>query len=227
MPVTVSVDLRHRFGAARNQGRRPTCMAFAASDAHAALRDPWGPLSCEYIFYKAQARAGKPPTKGTSLAALLDALRLDGQPEEAGWPYLVLPPTDTTAWHPPGAVGKLYGRNGKLTGVSLGPIITNLDHGTPVILLSLLSDSFYAPDRDGVVTPLLGELPDPNIRHAVIAVGHGTWNGELVLLVRNSWGSVWGLNGYAWVTEAFLRPRLFAVAILMENVDVSANSVAA
>ena len=34
MPVTVKTDLRARVGAARDQGQRPTCLAFAASDAH-------------------------------------------------------------------------------------------------------------------------------------------------------------------------------------------------
>ena len=42
------------FGQARNQGARPTCMAFAASDIHAALRRGWSPLSCEYAFYQAR-----------------------------------------------------------------------------------------------------------------------------------------------------------------------------
>ena len=30
--ITAAVDLRSLFGPARNQGSRPTCMAFAASD---------------------------------------------------------------------------------------------------------------------------------------------------------------------------------------------------
>ena len=224
MPISVNVDLRHRFGPARNQGARPTCMAFATSDTHAVLRCDWKPLSCEYIFFKAQTRAGKPPTVGASMAAMLDALRLDGQPEEAGWPYLVLPPADATTWCPPSPIGPLYGRNGMRTGYALSPIIAALDQGTPVILLSCLSPSFYMPTAEAVVTPATGELPDPNIRHAVIAVGHGAWNGEPAVLVRNSWGRSWGEDGYAWLTESFLAPRLFGAAVLMENVDVSANS---
>jgi hypothetical protein len=227
MPVVVSVDLRHRFGPARNQGRRPTCMAFAASDAHAALRGEWEPLSCEYIFFKAQTRARKPPTMGSSLAAMLDALRLDGQPQEAGWPYLILPPADPANWQPPHSVGPLYGRDGKRADYALNPILATLDQGTPIILLSCLSSSFYMPTAEAVVAPAADELPDPNIRHALIAVGHGDWSGERVVLVRNSWGPSWGDEGYAWLTESFLAPRLFGAAILMENVDVSANSVAA
>jgi hypothetical protein len=54
--ITAAVDLRSLFGTARNQGSRPTCLAFAASDTHAALRSGWVPLSCEYAFYQAQRR---------------------------------------------------------------------------------------------------------------------------------------------------------------------------
>ncbi len=41
MTPVVQQDLRFRFGTARDQGARPTCLAFAASDTHAALRTPW------------------------------------------------------------------------------------------------------------------------------------------------------------------------------------------
>ena len=76
--IVVSVDLRSKFGQARNQGLRPTCLAFAASDAHAGMRVGWTPLSCEYAFYQAQRRAGRPPSKGALLSSMLDALREDG-----------------------------------------------------------------------------------------------------------------------------------------------------
>jgi hypothetical protein len=82
--ITISADLRASFGAARNQGARPTCLAFAASDAHAALRDGWVPLSCEYAFFQAQRRAGRMPNTGALLSSVLEALRKDGQPEESG-----------------------------------------------------------------------------------------------------------------------------------------------
>lgn len=88
MPVVVTQDLRAMFGPARDQGERPTCLAFAASDAHAALRQPWSPLSCEFAFYHAQRRAGRPPSSGASLRFMLTALKDDGQPAEGDWPYL-------------------------------------------------------------------------------------------------------------------------------------------
>lgn len=225
--ITVSVDLRALFGPARNQGARPTCLAFAASDAHAALRDDWAPLSCEYAFYQAQRRSNRPPTIGALFSSMLTALREDGQPEESGWPYLAATPTDVASWVPPQEVGRLFGRNGATATHSMDRIIQELDQGRPVIVLLMLSGAFYQRNPQGVVDPAPDEKPEPDRRHAVVAVGHGTIDGQRAILVRNSWGSSWGDAGYGWLTERFLGPRIYAAATLLEEVDVSAHFAAA
>ena len=225
--IKVLIDLRAQFGAARNQGPRPTCMAFAASDAHAALRGDWLPLSCEYIFYMAQKRHGRPPTLGALLSATLEALCNDGQPEESGWPYLAATPVDPSSWLPPASVGALFGRAGIASAHALDHIIAQLDQGIIQVLLLLLSRAFYNPNKAAVVHPANDEAPEPQRRHAVIAVGHGIIDGHRAILVRNSWGPGWGDAGYGWLTEPFLVPRLYAAATLMEEVDVPAGSIAA
>jgi hypothetical protein len=225
--ITASVDLQSLFGPARNQGPRPTCMAFAASDAHAALRSGWSPLSCEYAFYRAQQRAGRPPAKGALLSSMLDALRQDGQPEESGWPYLAATPTDAAPWAPPAEIGPLFGRDGEKSSPTLDNVICELDKGRPVIILLMLSRAFYYPTPQAVVDPASGESPEPERRHAVVAVGHGTIDGRRAILIRNSWGLRWGEAGYGWLTERFLGPRIFAAATLMEEVDVSTHSATA
>jgi len=222
--IVVSVDLRALFGLARNQGPRPTCMAFAASDAHAGLRNGWRPLSCEYAFYQAQRRAGRPPSTGALLSSMLDALRDEGQPEEEGWPYLLATPPDANSWTPPADVGAVFGRNGEKSVHSLDRVIGELDQGRPVIILLMLSRAFYARNPRGVVDPPDDEMPEPQRRHAVVAIGHGTVDGQRAILVRNSWGPTWGDAGYGWLTERFLSPRIFAAATLLEEVDVSARS---
>lgn len=225
--IDIVCDLRPLFGPARDQGARPTCLAFAASDAHAALRDGWAPLSCEFAFHAAQKRAGRPPSSGALLPAILDALRLDGQPEESGWPYLAAVPDDHGLWTPPAVVGPCFGRNGQTEGIDLSPIIASLDQDRPVLMLTMLSQSFFLPRSDGVIDPVKDEFPEPTQRHAVVAVGHGAVDGAPAILIRNSWGADWGLDGHGWLTEHFLGPRLFATANLMEEVDVSSRTAAA
>jgi len=225
--ITVQKDLRAELGEARNQGSRPTCLAFAASDAHAALRPGWSPLSCEFAFYHAQRLGGRSPDSGATVPDMLAVLRHEGQPEESGWPYLPMTPTDVTVWQPPSSTGPLFGRAGTAYPCVIDGLIGELDRDYPVILLLMLSRSFYAPTADAVVRPAPGEIPEPARRHAVLAVAHGSVDGERAILVRNSWGLGWGAVGHAWLTETFIAPRLFGAALLTENIDVSARSAAA
>lgn len=224
--LDVKVDLRGQFGPVRDQGARPTCLAFAASDSHAGVRDGWVPLSSEFAFYQAQRRAGRTPAQGAVLPSMLEALKLDGQPVETGWPYLVTVPADVSAWVPPASVGARFGRNGTAGGVDLVGVRSMLTLARPMILLTMLSMSFFAPVA-GVVDAATGEIADPSLRHAVVAVGYGEIDGAGVILVRNSWGSAWGIDGHAWLTDRFLAPRLFATASLLEEVDVPSRPNAA
>jgi C1A family cysteine protease len=112
-------------------------------------------------------------------------------------------------------------------GQDLTHIIAALDKQQPVMMLTMLSRSFFLPTNDGVVDPANDERPEPSQRHAVIAVGYGRVNGSAAILVRNSWGATWGTAGHAWLTAKFLVSRLFATANLMEEVDVPCSAVAA
>ena len=220
--IVVVTDLRTKFGPARDQGSRPTCMAFAASDAHAALRGAWRPLSCEYAFFHAQRRAGRPPAIGALLSSMLEALREDGQPEEAAWPYSDKTP-DAKSWAPPKKLSSLFARNGQKVQHSFDRVVAALDQGNPVVVLLMLSQAFRKPTSDAIIDPAAGEVPEPQRRHAVIAVAHGMVDGQRAILIRNSWGQNWGDRGYGWLTEKFLAPRIFAAAVLLEDIDVSGN----
>ena len=203
MDVAVSCDLRHLFGAARDQGARATCAAFAASDAHAAARTGWSPLSCEYAFYHAVRRTGGHPDQGAVMSAVLAALREEGQPVEEAWPYLPVTPADLSDWVPPPDVGQCFQRNSRVVPKSVAEIVRHLDRAVPVVMSFRLSEAFFFGwDEHGVVAQ--DAEPSMALRHAAVAAGHGVRGSERWLLIRNSWGIGWGCGGYGWVGEEYL-----------------------
>lgn len=207
MSIVVSMDLTPAFGGARDQGARPTCLAFASSDCHAATLGPWEPLSCEWLYYRAQVRAGRSHADGATLGSMLDALRHDGQPIEAEWPYQQ---TVAEPWTPPVGSPAVFRAGGQILTPDFDSVVALLESGRPAIMLMTLSRSFYLPDPDGVVRAAADELPEPAVRHAVVATAHGVVDGRGAVRVRNSWGTGWGADGSAWLDRDFLTARLFA-----------------
>ena len=225
--MSAKVDLRNLFGTVRDQGARPTCLAFAASDAHAGLRAGWDPLSCEYVFYHAQRRAGRPPTKGAFLSDVLATLREEGQPEEDGWPYLFELPDDLSLYQPPGSVGDLFGREAEQPCEDVDRLCAAVDAQTPAIVLTKLTRRFFQPPPEGLVDHDERAQVFPAPRHAVVAVGHGTADGQRAVLIRNSWGASWGRGGHIWLTEPYLARHMYGLAMLQEACDAPHRAVAA
>jgi hypothetical protein len=220
MIISIDVDLRTEFGTARDQGHRPTCLAFAASDCHAGVRSGWTPLSCEYAYFHAQRRGGRDHTSGAVLNDMLAVLKDDGQPPEANWPYLDTATIANGLPTPSAGLPELFRRNGKRNAPGFKEVMDVLANGQPALFSMTLSDSFYRPTAEGVVSALNGELPDPTRRHAMVAVGLGKVESEAAILARNSWGTGWGIDGHAWLPQSYLEPRLTRLAVLMEDMDV-------
>jgi C1A family cysteine protease len=213
MIVTVTNDLRGKFGPARDQGTRPTCLAFATSDLHAASRPlPFASLSTEYLYCHAVRRSKPPdPDNGVTLMAIASALKLDGQPVEAAWPYLVSVPTDVSKWQPPKAVS-VFRQTLSNKAKSVATIMSSIDSGNSVLLCLRISSAFYAPDDHGIVTYLKND-PDTGY-HAIVAVAHGSAGSSPMILVRNSWGQDWGLNGHGWLHSNYISSRLHSISII-------------
>jgi hypothetical protein len=213
--MVVECDLRGRFGGIRNQGTRPTCIAFAVSDVHAALRPIWQPLSCEYIYYHAVNSSHKNPNNGVTFDSILSTLRTNGQPIEASWPYLKTLPSNLSTWRPPAGLSPLYRRDSAQQSNDLDSILDRLEQGVPLVIGMTISKSFFRPGTKGVIDA--NEPLEPHRRHAVIGLGFGRHNTNRVLLIRNSWGDLWGDGGYGWLSEQYLTNRLLVYAELTKD----------
>lgn len=154
---------------------------------------------------------------------MLLAIEHDGQPLETDWPYLEVTPANPSAWLPPTPSPPSFTRKGNGIAASWETLAARIESGTPLVILLKLSKSFFRP-KGGVVQAVAGDPPDPNRRHAVVAVGLGKAGPEDAILVRNSWGEKWGNAGYAWLTASFVKPRLYDMAVFEGCQDVPANT---
>ena len=226
--VTPIADLRDQFMPIRDQGSRPTCLAFAVSDAHGSLIESGTILSCEYLHYHAQKFGGRDITAGATLSNVLQALKIEGQPPEQDWPYIPnLSKSDVSRQHPPLNITGLHRRNSLHCGNISEDVRHYLDQGSSVISLIYLCEPFFAAQAGQIIKASANAKPDVNVRHAVITVGYGKTPEGRCYLIRNSWGDQWADNGYAWIAEDLFEASLFDIALLKDGSYVSSNTIAA
>ncbi len=156
---------------------------------------------------------------GAYLRTAMKAMVLFGVPPETYWPYKVEdfekePPAFCYAFAQSYKTTKYYRLDppGQGTGQTLEAVKKNLAAGLP----SMFGFTVYSsipPAGDGK-----GEIPFPGRGdgvmggHAVVAVGYDdkkkVTKDTGALLIRNSWGTGWGVGGYGWLPYSYVEAGL-------------------
>lgn len=202
MSIAIHIDLRAQLGPVRHQGNRPACLAFALSELNRFHGNGDQPLSPEYLYASAARRMpGWVPHDGLSLNAGLSAVVTPGQPLDVHCPYVGVEPSlpfVALPLHDPMHLNAFTPLPHDASS-----IWALVDAGIPVGIGIALTPEFFQP-TNGVVTASTSALP--NSDHAVVAAGLGRResNQERHFLIRNSWGSGWGMGGHVWIPEQYL-----------------------
>ena len=216
--MTIAADLRDRMEPVRDQGRRPTCLAFAASAVHRAAHRHPSELCPEWLYYHATRRDGLRPDQGSTIEATCAVIPTEGQPDEAFWPYRL--DTNPTPYRPPGGIPTVVRCDTGQRSDEADRWQGELDAGRPVTIVLFISSTFYAPAGFAGSEAVMGDDADPIDRtlvHGVVLAGYGELRGARYFLIRNSWGLRWGWAGHAWFPETYLARRFVGAFVIQQG----------
>lgn len=217
----VAVDYRAELPPAFNQGQRGSCVACASSWTLKAYEEmkqgdfPAGGLSAAYLYTMCKKLDGAPNEEGTQPRVAMKVLQNYGICPETFMPYANLtklpeprvPPISNQAqaaalkykiktYAQILAVGDTQ-RSGKIDVIRQA-----LQREGPFIAAIVVCDNFVS-DQQGKIPVPAGMVEGG---HAIGIVGDLPQEGALIM--RNSWGTNWGLEGYAllpyeWITAKY------------------------
>ncbi len=200
--LSESVNLIPFMSPIRNQGGRPTCVAFALTALNEYVLNRYGVprgLSEQHLYYEIKLIDGAPKACGTWQANAVTALRDRGQCLESIWLYDPTGSCDDQGILPPAA--RSNGLEYRLETVavaarSVAAYQAHLAKGRPVSFSVPVYNSWYRSNevrRSGRITMRIGNEPQ-NGGHALVAVGYQkspNSPGGGNFIVRNSWGIGW------------------------------------
>jgi hypothetical protein len=190
-------------GRVKDQGDRPTCVAFAATSLHEYWRDIIAGnevevtlnLSEEFLYYGCKQRDGLTAGSGTTLTAANKSLTLEGQCLEALHPYQV----SNGPLRKPSAVAFTDAATRILAGLvrretKWGVMEIDLESELPVIGVIEVFDNARRLDLRGVLNAPSASEKSLGL-HAVLLLEVEATAQEQSVVFLNSWGTRWGDGG--------------------------------
>jgi C1A family cysteine protease len=208
--LPAEVDLRPTCSPVEDQGQLGSCTANALAGALEFLERkdhvPFADLSRLFIYYN--ERAIEHTTKTDSGAMIRDGIKAlagEGVCPESTWPYVI-----SRFAVKPSAASYKAAKKHLITSyeriLTLDEMRSCLAAGFPFVFGFTVYETFESPAvaKTGIVP-----MPGPTERslggHAVVAVGYN--DAERRFLVRNSWGTGWGIGGYFKMPYDYLSNR--------------------
>lgn len=225
----VLIDYRSQLPPVFDQEDRGSCVACASAWTLKAYEEikqedyPKGGLSASFLYSMCKANDGMPCLEGTQVKVAMQVLRKYGICPENIMPYSTL--ADLSSPKVPKisdeavqtAVSfkiKTYAQLCSSSDTDRSQIIAvmreALKNEGPFVMAMIVCGNFK-PDADYALP-----LPDGEVRggHAVGIVGD--LPDRECLILRNSWGSDWGENGYAYLPYAWLEDKVKGSWAVME-----------
>jgi C1A family cysteine protease len=200
------VDNRASCAPIYDQGALGSCTGFAIAKGlrefiQRTNHEAQVPLSAMFLYYEERVLQDTVnEDSGATMTAGLQVLQDTGVAPDSAWPYNIpqfkVKPSQA-AYDAAGANKVHHATQVK----GLDDVKTVVAKGGAVAIGFQVYQSFMKIGADGVMP-----MPKPTERvvggHAVLVVGYD--DAKKAVLVRNSWGTKWGQEGYFWMPYAFI-----------------------